>query len=115
MLQTYIHSDEDINLSIVGKIVTSRGSCDDLKIENAHIITCCLKMGSQSIDNFGKPVKEECWSSCDYNERKSAVLSTDNILFVEKNGVSFNFRFNKENEMLYLKSIIYKLTVLPKM
>jgi hypothetical protein len=114
MLQTYFQTDESLNLMLNGKIVGKAGHIEPLKIENAHIISCCLRFGAKNVDNFGRPVAEEYWARCDYNDRKSAQKGPEDVLYVEKTGVTFYFQVNKDNDMLYLKSITYKIDIIPK-
>ena len=99
---------------LAGKTAGKNGMVEPLRIENAHIISCCLKLGAKSIDNYGRVVPEEFWSRCDYNDRKNAMKGNDGTVYVEKSGVIFYFQVNKENGMLYLKSVTYKVDILPK-
>ena len=114
MSQTYLQTDETLNQILVGKVIGKNGVVDPLKIENAHIISCCLWLGSKSLDNYGRPVPEGFWTRCDYNDRKNAAKGPDNTLCVEKTGVTFYFNVNKENDMLYLKCITYRVDIIPK-
>jgi hypothetical protein len=114
-LQTHQLTDETLGFVLVGKFVGRSGVVEPLKIENAHTINCCLRLGSQSIDNFGRPMNEEFWTRCDYNDRKSHMRPREDQLTVEKNGVSFHFSVNKDNDMLYLQSITYRVDIIPKM
>ena len=113
MLQTYLQTDDSLNLILVGKVIGKTGSIEPLRIENAHIISCCLRLGAKPIDNYGRTVAEEFWARCDYNDRKSAQKGPDNALSVEKSGVTFYFEVDKD-EMLSLRSITYKIDIIPK-
>lgn len=112
MLQTYLQTDEFLNLLLLGKTTGKTGLVEPLRIESAHIISCCLKLGSKSIDNYGRMVNEEFWTRCEFNDRKNANKSPDGSLVVEKTGVTFYFQVT--NDMLFLKSITYRVDVLPK-
>jgi len=72
------------------------------------------RLGSRSIDNYGRPVNEEFWARCDYNERKTAQKINDETLCVEKNGVTFYFLTKKDSDMLFLNYITYKIDIIPK-
>ena len=115
MLQTYLQTGESLNFSLIGKVIGRSGVVEPLKIENVHTISCCLRLGSQHIDNLGKPVSEEFWTRCDYNDRKANLRPHDEQLSVEKTGVIFYFSVNKDNDMLYLHSITYRVDIIPKM
>jgi len=43
MLQTYLQNDDSLNLLIIGKVISKSGCIEPLKVENAHIISCCLR------------------------------------------------------------------------
>jgi len=113
-LQTYLQTDESLNMILVGVVSNKNGLVEALKIENANVITCCLMLGNKLIDNYGRDVAEEFWSRCDYNDRRNTQVQDNDTLLVEKSGVTFHFKAAKDNETLYLTSITYRVEVLPK-
>jgi hypothetical protein len=114
MLQTYVQTDDALNIQLVGKVLGRSGCIEPLKIENAHNISCCLRLGPRTIDNYGRPVNEEFWTFCSSDDRKTAPPLPNNTVKVEKMGVTFLFSINKDNDMLYLSSISYKVDIVPK-
>jgi len=111
MLQTYLQIDKEEHLTLIGKPINENGLSKPLKIESAHIITCCIKLGSKLI---GKEVTGEIWTRCDYNDRKGKPRMADGSLIFTKAGVSFEFKFDSNSDTLYLHQITYEVTLLPK-
>lgn len=114
VLQTYLQTDESLNMLLVGMATNSTGLVEPLKIENSHIISCCLRLGGRSVDNYGREVGEDYWSRCDYNDRRNTQAQGNGTFVVEKAGVAFHFAADNASELLYLTAIAYRVEVLPK-
>ena len=114
ILQTYIESDRLLNMVLIGKTMNKNGIIEPLHIESAHIISCCLKLGNKSIDNYGKDITEEVWFKCDYNDRKHVTSQIGESFLVEKFGVGFHFQANTSDGKIYLVSISYRIEIFPK-
>lgn len=113
-LETYLQIDESLNMLIIGKTTNKCGIIEELLIENSHILSCSLKLGNMSMDNYGRFISEELWIKCDFNDRKNMIKHPDGSLSVEKLGVKFSFGRKNSDDTLNLQSVHYRIEILPK-
>ena len=59
MCHTCIETDNNQNILLIGKPILPSGLIVKKKIETAHIILSCVKLGSKTIDKFGNEIKDE--------------------------------------------------------